>query len=339
MKYLFFITTLSLLFIGCGTTTTTSPEKITKTDVSISLDKPNLQIGTDNGVELHADSDATLHAYQWYLNGVLVSESATVYIPTPTEAGNYTISLQVKDTNNKVIMKKVTITVTEAEQKPDSIIKPDGSFSSIQSLIAASKNGTFSDVRYICYGDSTRSVSEYENQYVFEYVKEALSAYNVTAINKSITGILARDAANSSFLYGGRAASWVSIVNTIEGNGIHTIVDICLGLNDYGEYSNDQIKEYLRTVITSIRDRKPYTHFILTVPSRTYYDKEDMSNELISIYRELSNELSIPMINVPRDAMPLDELTLGWYRSGDQTHLTRESQRKIANLILSKILP
>jgi PKD repeat protein len=334
-----------MIFVGCGTTTTTSnpPQidsyKIAKTNVDISLDKQTLQVGLDDGVEIHANSNTNLHAYQWFINGTPVSESADLYMPTPTKAGSYTITLKVKDANDQLITKEVTIHVTQPEEKPLPVIKPDRSFSSIQSLIAASKDGTFSDVRYICYGDSTRSVSEYENQYVFEYVKSTLSQYHVTSINKSITGILARDAANASFLYGGREASWVSIVNSIEGDGIHTIVDISIGLNDYGEYSNDQIKDFIRTVITSIRNKKPYTHFILTVPSRTYYDRENMSNGLISIYRELSNELSIPMINVPRDAMPLDELTLDWYRSGDQTHLTRESQRKIANLILSKILP
>jgi len=212
----------------------------------------------------------------------------------------------------------------------------DASFSTIQSLIS---NADSTGLTYICYGDSTRT-DVYENHYVFENVKEGLASHNVSAINMSVTGIYAKQAAGG-MADGIRSSSdWSKVAQAISGTGATTILNISsIGLNDYGEFSNEEIKSDIKKVITLIRGQKPNTHFILTVPSRTYYDAENMSNALISIYQDLSNELSIPYINVPDEAMPLDELTLDWYRPGDQTHLARDIQVVIANLILSKILP
>ena len=212
----------------------------------------------------------------------------------------------------------------------------DASFSTIQSLIS---NADSTGLTYICYGDSTRT-DVYENHYVFENVKEGLASHNVSAINMSVTGIYAKQAAGGMADGISSSSDWSKVAQAISGTGATTILNISsIGLNDYGEFSNEEIKSDIKKVITLIRGQKPNTHFILTVPGRTYYDAENMSNALISIYQDLSNELSIPYINVPDEAMPLDELTLDWYRPGDQTHLARDIQVVIANLILSKILP
>jgi hypothetical protein len=99
-----------------------------------------------------------------------------------------------------------------------------------------------------------------------------------------------------------------------------------------------QIEYYLDKIISSIRGKKPKVHFILTVPNRVYYNLEQISNEMISIYSSLSDKYHYPMIDIPDEAMPLDEVSLSWYRDGDQTHLKRSAQERIARVILSKII-
>ncbi len=341
MKNIGLLFTLILFFIGCGDTTKTTQAtnntnplvetpKVSKAHVDIIAEKKTLTIGIDEELVLNFSCDASVHDYKWYINDILFSHNETATLDTPDEEKEYTITLTVED-DEGILLSTSTKIIVKASTLP--VHSYDPSFSSIRDLIA---NAHTEDVTYICYGDSTRSVSHYQNQYVFENVKDALNGFGVNSINAAVTGIRAKDAADDSFVDGN---NWIDIAHMIPDDGAHTILDISLGINDYDEVPDEEIKSALKKIITSIRTTKPNTHFILTVPSRVYYSPQNMSDGLIAIYKELSNELSIPMINVPEEAMPLDELTLSWYREGDQTHLTPESQRKIANLILSKILP
>ncbi len=338
MKNIFLIFTLLFFLVGCDDTAKTTEivfdtPKTTKATVSIVVDKKILTIGIDNESELSFTCDTSVNNYKWYANDVLFSEDEYASFETPSQEKTYTITLTVEDDEGRELTAS-----TQIEVKATDIPTPDydPSFSTIRKLIS---NAHSNDLTYICFGDSTRSVSQYNNHYVFENIKNALSAYGITSINKSVTGVYVKQAA------GGvtdepalPTAHWSNIEKEISGNGATTIVNIALGLNDYSDgYANVTIKADIQTVITSIRKTKPNTHFILTVPSRTFYDKD--SDNLLTIYRELSDELGIPYINVPDEAMPLDELSLDWYLSGDQTHLTQESQDKISDLILSKILP
>jgi lysophospholipase L1-like esterase len=202
-----------------------------------------------------------------------------------------------------------------------------GPFKNAKNLIKKSQNKEIEGATYICFGDSTRSYSHYQNQYIFEDIKYRLNDYGINSINASVSGLKARD------------ASWSDIVEKIPSDGSTTILDISLGLNDYGDYSSDQIKYSLESIIQNIKSRKPGTNFILTIPNRVYYNKDYMSDVLSQVYRDLSSEFNIPYIDVPNEAMPLDDLSLDWYREGDQTHLKRAGQDRIAQLILSKILP
>jgi lysophospholipase L1-like esterase len=202
-----------------------------------------------------------------------------------------------------------------------------GPFKNVKNLIKKSQDSKIENATYICFGDSTRSYSHYQNQYIFEDIKYRLNDYGINSINASVTGLKAKD------------ASWSDVVNKIPSDGSTTILNISLGLNDYGDYSSEQIKYSLENIIKNIRSKREGTNFILTIPNRVYYNKDYMSYELSRIYKELSSEFNIPYIDVPNEAMPLSELSLDWYREGDQTHLKRAGQDRIAELILSKILP
>ncbi len=247
----------------------------------------------------------------------------------------------------------------EKKSKSDNQQSVDSPFASIKNLIEASQKGDISDVEYICYGDSLRSYSEYQNQYVFEDIKDELNNYNVKSINLSVTGLELKEALNPK-----HKGYWQNIVQKIANNGSTTILDISLGLNDYPDrndfrdinssvideeaYENAilDIKSNLETIIKNIKKDRPKTKIILTIPSRVYYDL-DMDNEiadnLSKFYKELSKKYDIPYIDIPNEVMPLEEINLDWYvkRDGkqDYTHLRKEIQDKIADLILSKILP
>ena len=333
MRRFFLSFTLLLFFIGCSESTDTTNKtiydtpKATKAHVNIIADKKILTIGIDDESELSFTCDTSVSNYKWYVNDTLFSEDAYASFETPSEEETYTITLTVEDDEGSLLKASTQIVVRASDIPTPSY---DVSFSTIRNLIANN-----SGVTYICYGDSTRSNSQYNNHYVFENIKDSLSAYGVSSINKSVTGIRASDAANSSSPY----TNWSDLLYIIDGSGENTILDISLGINDFDEIPDEQIKNHLKKIVTSIRASKPYTHFILTVPSRTLYDAEGMSNRLITIYRSLSTELQIPYINVPAEAMPLSQLSSDWYIQGDYTHLTQNIQRNISNLILSKIRP
>ncbi len=206
----------------------------------------------------------------------------------------------------------------------------DGSFAPIKRLIHSGH------ATYIMVGDSTRSYHPvYQNQYVFETIKAGLSPYGVKCINKAQTGMKAKEFADAS----SSRFDWHEVANMIEGDGSTTIIDLSLGINDYDDIDSENSLEYnLEKIIDSIRSRKPKVHFILTVPNRVYYSPESMTDKFESIYRDLANRYNFPLIDIPNEAMPLDEISLSWYRDGDQTHLKRPAQERIARVILSKII-
>ena len=201
-----------------------------------------------------------------------------------------------------------------------------GKFAKAKSIIASH------DGQYICVGDSTRAYSEYNNHYVYEKIKDTLGGYGIESINKAYAGITAKEYASKWY--------FDDLIGSIDGDGSKSIVDISLGINDQWHDSSNEIKNSLERLISKIRTAKPNVAIILTVPNRVYFNKEQLSNEFISIYKSLSSEFGYPMIDIPHEAMPLDELSSSWYRGdGDNTHLASWPQSKIADVILSKILP
>jgi lysophospholipase L1-like esterase len=76
------------------------------------------------------------------------------------------------------------------------------------------------------------------------------------------------------------------------------------------------------------------------MPNRAY-DNDEMTSDIQNEYYLLSRELGIPLVDVVGELMPTKEATpYSWYRDdGFNVHLSLKGQYKVAELILSKILP
>jgi len=226
--------------------------------------------------------------------------------------------------------------ISQKQYIPDQILpSKDRSFSSIKKLIEASGNGIIGNVTYICVGDSTRANSHYGGVYVFTDIRDRLDDYNVVSYLHARAGHKAEEF-NRDY---GASPTWKDVVSDISDDGKNTIVDISLGIND--SWGGDgSFKYYLKSAINKIKNYKPNTHFILTMPDRVY-GNSIMTNEIKQQYQELSYELHLPLVNIVEDVMPSqDSTSYNWYRhDGFNVHLSREGQRRVANDILSHILP
>ncbi len=212
--------------------------------------------------------------------------------------------------------------------------KNDGSFEDIKNLLALSKAGEISGVKYICVGDSTRAISKYNGEHLFYEIRSKLYEYRVNSILLARPGHTAKE-----FLDGGNHPTWQDVVSQIDGDGRKTIVDISLGINDVWEGYN-HYATYIYNAIQKIRAYKPNVHFMLTMPDRIY-NSDDFTNMLRDDYIALSRELSLPLNNVIDDLMPTREQTpYSWYRDdGFNVHLSMEGQHVIAQYILRNMLP
>jgi hypothetical protein len=225
---------------------------------------------------------------------------------------------------------------SEDKQSKHDFITPtkDGSFKAIKKLIIASRDNKLKNVTYICVGDSTRAESKYDGEHLFYQVQNRLYDFGVESYLFARAGHKAKEFNNES-----ASPTWENVVYEINGDGRETIVDICLGLNDYWS-GNYDFKEDIKEAIYKIRSQRPYVHFMLTMPDRVY-GSESMTYFIKNAYLELANELHLPLVNIIDDLMPSQESTsYSWYRhDGYNVHLSREGQRKVAKDILLHILP
>ncbi len=209
------------------------------------------------------------------------------------------------------------------------------SASPLEQIRALIKSG---NATYLCVGDSTRSDDPtYDNGHIVEMIGDAIAPYGNSVKNLSVTGILLKDVVEHRW----DRLNMDTIVSEIAGDGSHTIVDIDLGINDYGEFTQE-IDANMRKLVQTLLAKKPKVHILLEVPGRTYYDKENMSNFFIRTYKKIADDYHIAFLDIPTNAMPLDELDLSWYRYAngrqDQTHLSMKGQRRVAEYIISQLL-
>jgi hypothetical protein len=126
-------------------------------------------------------------------------------------------------------------------------------------------NNPYTDSKtYIFIGDSTRAISKYEGQYLFQKIEKRLRIHNVNSILLARAGHTAKD-----FYLGYNFPTWLDIVNNIPNNGEKTTIDISLGINDYWE-GDYQFDFYLEKAIIKIKKYKPFVRIILTTPNRVY---------------------------------------------------------------------
>ena len=226
------------------------------------------------------------------------------------------------------------------------IIKKGDGFDKIRELILKASNFEYDDVVYICVGDSTRADDwYYNNGHVFKIVKSALIQYNVKAYLEATPGYTAKEYARGYYF-----PSWKDTVSLIKGDGSHAIVDISLGINDARYYGGEgkaaYIKAYLKDAINKILKYKPKTNFMLTMPN-SMIGFDNLVKEYKKAYLELSKEMNIHLVNKideifandPNDFLLFRDLDAYDYGANKRIHLSILGQRKVADLILSYILP
>ncbi len=248
------------------------------------------------------------------------------------QEGIYNIKYSVTDSDNHTITKKRTI-------KVDDPYTVDSKFDTIRSLIQLSSTDEKNDVNYICIGDSTRAESnEHKGEYLFYEIRDKLKEYNVTSHLIAKSGMSAKEFLNTK-----NEKNYKDAIDVIPSKGENSIVDISLGINDvwkYNDSSVESIKFSIKSIIEKIKDKKPDTNFMLTMPNRNM-GKEDATQIYKDIYIQLADELNLPLNNVIDELMPTkDETNEDWFRKGDgSVHLSRDGQHAVAQFILRNILP
>ncbi len=327
-----------LFFIGCGNNNapqnrapiakiTASPQSITVGN-TITLDANN-----------SSDSDGQIVSYQWLdQNNQLLENSSKLIWQAPSTMGTYTITLKVTDDDGATATNAIRLQVNDVN------VTPPTPFSAIQNLIASG------NAIYICVGDSTRAgplspydnpPSPYDGEHLFDTLKSALDDYNVTSYLYAKAGQEAKQ-----FNLETQSPTWSDVTAIIPNDGATSIVDISLGINDLFSEANKysgtvaNIKSDLVSAINKIKAQKPQTHFLLTMPNPKDPAADsaiEQSNTLKTVYRELSDELHLPLIDTQGEL----NFTHDMFQQKDTVHyhMTPVEQVTVANLIKSKILP
>ena len=324
-----------MFFAGCGNNDApqniapianiTASSQSTTAGGSITLDASN-----------SSDSDGQIVSYQWLdHNNQLLADTVQFTWQAPATTGTYTITLKVSDDDGATATKSIALNVNDAPTTP---------FSVIQNLIASG------NAIYICVGDSTRAGplspyddphSPYDGEHLFDTLKSALDDYNVTSYLYAKAGQEAKQ-----FNLETQSPTWSDVAAIIPNDGSNTIVDISLGINDLFSAANNysgtvaDIKSDLTSAINKIKAQKPQTHFLLTMPNPkdpTADSAVAQSTILRTAYRELSDELALPLIDTQGELT----FTHDMFQQTDDIHfhMTSTAQEAVANLIKSKILP
>ncbi len=338
-KILFLVALLPFLILGCGSSGGSTNVGEQQHKPAAIVQAPG-QVYAQSEVRLadggSFDSDGDLSSYQWYdQNGNQLStdSNGNAVWTAPEQEGEYTLQLEVSDSLGNDSIAEAPINVVDSNH--------------LKNLI---KSG---EATYICVGDSTRAidVSGYDGGHVFETVKGALSVYGVKSLLFAKHGYTARNFNNEKV--GVVWFDWNEIKNSIPNDGATTIVDITLGINDIRYYNDHNISNDLSKAILKIRNEKPKTNFLLTMPNKIVSQKahfEEKSKLISKAYFKVSQDLGLPIIDV------MGELFSGYYddsmyRSADgvdyanetgsdtRIHLSRKGQSAVAELILDRLLP
>jgi hypothetical protein len=261
--------------------------------------------------------------------------------------GTYIITYSIVDSDGNKAEVKRTVRVKE------DVYEDPKSFAKIKRIIASSKTGT--RATYICVGDSTRAKNTNTNaQRLFDSVKYDLSLYNVNSILRARGSHMLEEFINNT-----NTPRVSEVISDIPGRGETSIVDMSLGVNDFfylnehlsGTYAQKKVeirstvKARLKQALNLILKAKPKTTIYLTTPNPMYSWK-DATDIMKSIYIEVSNEMSLPLVNYVDPLMNGFEENRydNWYRMLDTgkldgIHFSDYGLDQVSRYILGKILP
>ena len=203
-----------------------------------------------------------------------------------------------KESSNKHIEEKKT-EKKKTEEKKSAYKKPSRNF-------------------YISVGDSTRAAY---GQYVYKTVSKKLHKLGYRTKLMAKSGYQLRQ-----FTQGDGYPSVYDVIDSIDGDGSRVIVNISLGINDYGK-SKYEIKELLKSAIRKIKDEKPKTLIVLTTPNKLLHNSSH-THDIDAAYSEVSSELGLKLIWAGHD------FDSNYYNS-DGVHPNESGQKRVASSVLS----
>jgi lysophospholipase L1-like esterase len=203
--------------------------------------------------------------------------------------------------------------------------------------------GGLSGVRYICVGDSTRSIAD--SPKLFERLSAALNRHGVSSYLVAKSGYKLSEFVSDN----GGETNYKKVIDNVSNDGKNTIVDISLSINDLWDFATpedekesiqNRLKSDLIRAMNLIKAKKPKTIFIFT--SSNPMQMWDEGTEIyMEVYRELSSELKIPFIDyydnifVYFDSAQKQKM----YRNGgiDNIHYSDFGQLEMADYIIEQL--
>ncbi len=158
----------------------------------------------------------------------------------------------------------------------------------IRKLMDDATTKTKTNVTYIVVGDSTRDSIAVPHKY---WYKKILEQFNINYYHSAASGLRATNWVTGAYLTNAVAAATGT-------NGNKTIIEISIGSNDMNAYPPEQVKANVKFCITELQRLLPESLIFLVNPVRAARVSVTPNGDVLKqIYIELSEELSVPMIN------------------------------------------
>lgn len=200
-------------------------------------------------------------------------------------------------------------------------------------MVIESKNNQLNNVTYICVGDSTRAAY---GQIIYKTIQNILEPCNVKCFLVAKSGMKAEEFYNEtsspkvSDIWGANPYTW----DLIPGDGSTTLIDICLCINDMSQHTIEEVKGYLTGIANKLLAQKPNVLINFTSPNKV--SSIDKTSNLNKVYQEIAKLNKYSFIDVLNNCFNVKEDINTMVPDG--THPSEETQYKMANYIISRLL-
>ncbi|MCM3598710.1 hypothetical protein M4D55_23405 [Metabacillus idriensis] len=204
---------------------------------------------------------------------------------------------------------------------------------SAHKMFADSREGSLSNATYVMVGDSTREIN---GAYIYKLVSQSLNGFGVKTHLSAKAGLKARHWSTHTDNLQPGFPTVDDIMSLIPGDGSQCVVDICLGINDHGDSTPDQIYTYIKYGIDIILAARPNTKIIVTSPNKYHYTPAiDTFNY---VYRRLADD-GYGFIDVQNNVFDTWSTEVMNTYFVDNTHPAELGQRKMAEYIVKQLVP
>lgn len=237
---------------------------------------------------------------------------------------------------NKLINKHEKEDLPELRSQLEHITNQTGLESNLdkfKKMVIESKNNQLNNVTYICVGDSTRAAY---GQIIYKTIQNILEPCNVKCFLVAKSGMKAEEFYNEtsspkvSDIWGANPYTW----DLIPGDGSTTLIDICLCINDMSQHTIEEVKGYLTGIANKLLAQKPNVLINFTSPNKV--SSIDKTSNLNKVYQEIAKLNKYSFIDVLNNCFNVKEDINTMVPDG--THPSEETQYKMANYIISRLL-